>query len=75
MQMEYLEYATRYVDTIAADPITQGRARRGGPTCIEKLETDPMQLDRELDWVIKRQWIESYMTAQPAVVARPARSR
>src|SRR5256886_12839330 len=26
-----------------------------------KLETDPMQLSRELDWVIKRQLIENYM--------------
>jgi proteasome accessory factor A len=28
---------------------------------LEKLESDPMQLDRELDWVIKRKWIEAYM--------------
>ena len=37
---------------------------------LEKLESDPMQLDRELDWVIKRQWIESYMTRNRLVVAR-----
>src|SRR6266852_4332485 len=33
------------------------------PTLTEaiKLKTDPMQLSRELDWVIKRQLIENYM--------------
>ena len=87
LQMEYLEYATRYVDTVAPDPISK-EVLLGGRTCMEKLESDPMQLDRELDWVIKRQWIESYMTRNrlswrdpedladgPAVPRHPPRSR
>ena len=61
LQMEYLEYATRYVDTVAPDPISKEVLLRWTDV-MEKLESDPMQLDRELDWVIKRQWIESYMT-------------
>jgi len=28
---------------------------------LETLQTDPMLLSRELDWVIKREWIQSYM--------------
>src|SRR5919108_691078 len=61
MQQEYLEYATRYVAAIDADPASKDVLARWTDV-IEKLETDPMQLDRELDWVIKRQWIESYMS-------------
>jgi proteasome accessory factor A len=61
MQQEYLEYATRYVASIDADPASKDVLARWTDV-IEKLESDPMQLDRELDWVIKRQWIESYMS-------------
>ena len=61
LQLEYLEYATRYVNTIDADDVTKDVLARWTDV-LEKLETDPMQLDRELDWVIKRDWIESYMT-------------
>ncbi len=61
LQLEYLEYATRYVNSINADPVTKDVLARWTDV-LEKLETDPMQLERELDWVIKRQWIESYMT-------------
>jgi proteasome accessory factor A len=61
LQKEYLEYATRYVASINADEDSRDVLRRWTDV-IEKLETDPMQLERELDWVIKRQWIESYMT-------------
>jgi proteasome accessory factor A len=61
LQLEYLEYATRYVDTVAGDPVSRDVLARWTDV-MQKLETDPMQLERELDWVIKRQWIESYMT-------------
>ncbi len=61
MQKEYLEYATRYVNSIAPDPVSKEVLAKWTDV-IEKLESDPSQLDRELDWVIKRQWIESYMT-------------
>jgi proteasome accessory factor A len=60
MQIEYLEYATRYVEHIDADPISRDVLAHWTDV-IEKLETDPSQLGRELDWVIKREWIESYM--------------
>src|SRR5436189_4119247 len=60
MQLEYLEYATRYVDSISPDPATKDVLTRWTDV-LGKLETDPMQLGRELDWVIKRQLIENYM--------------
>src|SRR5213595_1520411 len=61
MQLEYLEYTTRYVNSISADAASKDVLARWTDV-MEKLESDPMQLDRELDWVIKLQWIESYMT-------------
>jgi len=60
LQLEYLEYATRYVNSISADPTTKDVLVRWTDT-LTKLESDPMQLGRELDWVIKRQLIENYM--------------
>src|SRR5438034_172981 len=60
MQLEYLEYATRYVGSISPDPATKDVLARWTDV-LGKLETDPMQLSRELDWVIKRQLIENYM--------------
>src|SRR2546430_1476658 len=51
MQLEYLEYATRYVDSISPDPATKDVLARWTDV-LTKLETDPMQLGRELDWVI-----------------------
>jgi proteasome accessory factor A len=60
LQLEYLEYATRYVDSIDADDATKDVLRKW-TYILETLQTDPMQLNRELDWVIKREWIQSYM--------------
>jgi len=60
LQLEYLEYATRYVESISPDPATRDVLARW-TAILEALATDPMQLDRELDWVIKRQWLEQYM--------------
>jgi len=60
MQMDYLEHAVRFADAAGADPVTKGVLAQWIDV-LEKLESDPMQLDRELDWVIKRKWIEAYM--------------
>src|SRR2546421_210608 len=45
MQLEYLEYATRYVDSISPDPATKDVLARWTDV-LTKLETDPMQLGR-----------------------------
>ncbi len=60
MQFEYLEYATRYVDSISPDPATKDVLARWTDV-LTKLESDPMQLSRELDWVIKKTWIDKFM--------------
>jgi proteasome accessory factor A len=60
LQFEYLEYATRYVAT-SPDPVSQDVLARWTDV-LEKLRSDPSELARELDWVIKREWIDRYMT-------------
>src|SRR3970282_905324 len=60
LQREYLEHATRYVESIDPDPATKDVLARWTDV-IEKLEDDPMQLNREVDWVIKKELIEAYM--------------
>jgi proteasome accessory factor A len=60
LQLEYLEYATRYVQSIDADEVTRDILARWTDV-LEKLGTDPMQLNRELDWVIKRDLLNRFM--------------
>jgi proteasome accessory factor A len=60
MQVDYLEHAERYAQAADADPLTRSVILQWKQV-LEKLERDPMQLDRELDWVIKRRWIDDYM--------------
>jgi proteasome accessory factor A len=60
LQTEYLEHATRYVNSIDADPVTQDVLARWTHV-IEALHGDPMNLYREVDWVIKKRIIESFM--------------
>jgi proteasome accessory factor A len=60
MQLDYLEHAERYAEATDADPLSRSVIDQWRHV-LEKLERDPMQLDRELDWVIKRRWIDDYM--------------
>jgi len=60
IQLEYLECATRYGDSISPDPATKDVLARWADV-LTKLESDPMQLSRELDWVIKKAWIDKFM--------------
>jgi proteasome accessory factor A len=61
MQGDYLEHAVRYAEAVGADPVTKDVISRWTDV-LEKLGEDPMLLNRELDWVIKREWIEAYMS-------------
>jgi proteasome accessory factor A len=61
LQGEYLEYAMRYAHSIGADSTTKDVLARWTDV-LTKLESDPMQLSRELDWVIKRQLIDQFMS-------------
>ncbi|HLG22078.1 MAG TPA: depupylase/deamidase Dop [Candidatus Manganitrophaceae bacterium] len=59
IQRTYLEQAeTHYARS--SDPVTQDILKQWRDV-LDKLEKDPMQLSRKVDWIIKKQLIESYM--------------
>jgi proteasome accessory factor A len=60
IQAEFLDMALTYaashdIDDVTADVLEKWQY------VIETLRRDPMDLSREIDWVIKRQLLESYM--------------
>ncbi|MDH4365964.1 MAG: proteasome accessory factor PafA2 family protein, partial [Acidimicrobiia bacterium] len=59
IQAEYLTRALRYADT-KGFPEDEMRALRMWEHVMTQLESDPMKLDREIDWVIKYNLIEAY---------------
>lgn len=52
LQMEYLEQATRYVDACGTSAETSELLCRWADV-LSKLAADPMQLERQVDWVTK----------------------
>jgi proteasome accessory factor A len=59
VQLEYLELAQRYASG-SEDPMTRDLLERWQRT-LEALQRDPMELSTEIDWVIKKAMIESFM--------------
>jgi proteasome accessory factor A len=62
LQMEYAEQARKYVEDrfgSDADPVTIDVLDRW-ESVLSRLESDPMSLARELDWVAKKQILEGY---------------
>ena len=55
---------------IDADPVTRDVLARWTDV-LEQLQADPMQLNREVDWVIKKRAHRELHGEEPAVVARP----
>jgi proteasome accessory factor A len=60
IQREYLEMALAWTASRAIDPITKDVLVKWRYV-LERLERDPMELSREIDWVIKKSLIESFM--------------
>ena len=60
LQWRYFECAKRYLEQVESDPTTDEVMKRW-EYVMTRLEKDPMLLDRELDWVIKRKCIETYV--------------
>ena len=60
VQREFLEMAHRYYRSREHEPWVQDVLARWG-SVLDRLARDPMSLDRELDWVVKRHLIENYM--------------
>ncbi len=59
LQWEYLDWARKYLADQDVDPVTAEVVSRWEQT-LAALETDPMSLDRQLDWVAKLRTIEAY---------------
>lgn len=60
LQREYLDCAKLYFEQEESDSITK-QIMVAWEFILTCLETDPMQLDRELDWVVKKKLIETYV--------------
>ena len=60
VQQEFLEAALRYFSSREIDPIIKDVLTRWEQV-LAKLAEDPMQLAREVDWVIKQKLILEYM--------------
>jgi proteasome accessory factor A len=60
IQAGYLEMALRYVSSRSLDPITKDVLVKWQHV-IECLGRDPMELDRQIDWVMKKSIIEHFM--------------
>jgi proteasome accessory factor A len=60
IQLEYLEMARKYFSGKNVDPITKDVLSRWEHV-LGRLESDPMELRREVDWVIKKALIEGFM--------------
>jgi proteasome accessory factor A len=60
IQRIYLEKASDYLATTTVDSITEDIVRKW-EHILNKLEEDPMQLSRQIDWVIKKDLMISYM--------------
>jgi proteasome accessory factor A len=70
VQKEYLDAALRYFSSREIDPVTKDVMTRW-ESVLKKLEEDPMQLDREVDWVIKRKLILEYMRRKETDWSQP----
>jgi proteasome accessory factor A len=60
IQKEYLEASRNYYEHQEPDPVTRDVLDRW-TDLMGRLESDPMTCSREVDWVIKKDLIETYM--------------
>ena len=60
LQKEYLEMAQRYTDSHSLDAVTNDVLVKW-QAVLERLESDPMELSTQIDWVIKKALIEGFM--------------
>ena len=63
MQLEYLDLAKQYLEEEGSDPTTD-LVMKCWEHVLTCLQENPEQLDRELDWVIKRRLIETYASSR-----------
>jgi proteasome accessory factor A len=65
LQREFLEMALAYTSSREIDPNTNDVLVKW-QYVLERLERDPMELSREIDWVIKKALIENFMDRKGA---------
>jgi proteasome accessory factor A len=70
IQREYLDRALRYADAKGLPPLEQ-RALDMWEHCVSTIEDEPLKLEREVDWVIKHQLIESYRAKHDLPLGHP----
>ncbi|MDE3085200.1 MAG: Pup--protein ligase [Acidobacteriota bacterium] len=70
IQSEYLTRALRFRDTHGLSP-QEDRALDMWEHCLKGLESDPLSLSRECDWVAKHQLIEAYRARHSLPLGHP----
>jgi proteasome accessory factor A len=70
IQREYLDRALRYADAKGFGPM-EARALEMWEHCVEQVEKDPLELDREVDWVIKYKLLEAYRERRDLTLGHP----
>jgi proteasome accessory factor A len=70
IQREYLDRALRYADSRDLPPL-ELRALEMWEHCVTAIESDPMKLDREIDWVIKYKLVEAYRARHDLPLGHP----
>lgn len=63
LQWQYFECAKQYFEQAESDSITEQVMERW-EYVLKHLANDPSSLDRELDWVIKKKLIETYVASR-----------
>jgi proteasome accessory factor A len=70
IQSEYLGKALKYAETKDLSP-QEKQALQMWEHCVATIERDPMDLDRECDWVIKHKLIEGYRAKHDLPLTHP----
>ncbi len=70
IQSEYLQRALRYAETHDLTDL-EIKALEMWEHCLTTIESDPLKLDRECDWVIKHKLIEAYRERNELPLSHP----
>jgi len=70
IQSEYLSRALKYAERRELSPLEK-QALDMWEHCLTQLEVDPLKLDKEVDWVIKHNLIESYREKHDLALSHP----
>jgi proteasome accessory factor A len=70
IQREYLDRALRYAEAKGLSPLEMS-ALEMWEHCVTTIEKDPLELDREVDWVIKYKLLEAYRSKNDLPLGHP----